>query len=194
MKKIILYFLPLILLLTACGAAESERAAELQTLYGGLQSYCAEVNIDIPREDETLHYTLSYTKDGQELIVRVLAPELLRGVTAHIDDGTLALEYDGVMLDAGMLGSGVSALSCVPLLLQAFPESYFDTQGEETLGQDNALRVSFETDCCGEMLHCVMYFSEENTPLYAEISGNEKIIAFAEFTNFTFGDILPTDV
>ena len=194
MKKLIGYLLPLILLLTACGDdTGTDRVTEVQTLYAALQGYAAGVNVDIPREAETLHYTLSLTKDGDAFSVRVLAPDALKGVTAHIDGETLSLEYDGAVLDAGTLNPKVSALSCVPLLLRAFPESYITAQSTERLGEQDALRVGFETECGGEKLACVVYFSEENAPLYAEIAENGKIILFAEFTNFTFGDILPSD-
>ena len=194
MKRFVFYLLPLILLLTACGdAARADCASEVQALYAGLQGYAAEVKVDMAREDETLHYTLSLTKDGDALSVRVLAPDALKGVTAHIDGETLALEYDGAVLDAGTLNPKLSALSCVPLLLGAFPESYVTAQSTERFGEQDALRVCFETDCGGEKLACTMYFSAENAPLYAEIAENGKIILFAEFTDFTFGAILSSD-
>ena len=194
MEKLLGFLLPLTFLLTACGGnAGADRVSEVQTLYADLQGYAAEVKIDIPREDETLRYTLSLTKDGDALSARVLAPDALKGITAHIDGETLALEYDGIVLDAGTLNPKVSALSCVPLLLRVFPESYITAQSMERFGEQDALRMCFETDCGGEKLGCVVYFSEENAPLYAEIAENGKIILFAEFTDFTFGAILSSD-
>ena len=194
MKRFIFYLLPLILLLTACGGdADVDRVSEAQTLYAALQGYAAEVNVELPREEETLRYTLSLTKDGDALSARVLAPDALRGVTARVDGETLALEYDGAVLDAGTVNPKVSALSCVPLLLRSFPESYVTAQSTERFGERDALRVCFETDCGGEKLGCVVYFSEENAPLYAEIAEDGKIILFAEFTDFTFGAILSSD-
>ena len=193
MKRIIPYLLALTLLLSACDDEGADRAAEVQALYAALQGYAAEVRIDIPREDETLRYTLSLTKDGDALSVRVLAPDALRGVTAHIDGEALALEYDGAVLDAGTLDPGMSALSCVPLLLGAFPESCVTAQSTERFGEQEALRVCFETDCGGERLVCAVYFSAKNAPLYAEIAEKGKIILFAEFTDFTFGAILSPD-
>ena len=194
MKKLLANLLPIVLLLTACGGeAGGDRVTEVQTLYASLRGYAAEVEVDIPREDETLRYTLSLTKDGDALSARVLAPDALKGVTAHIDGETLALEYDGAVLDAGTLNPKVSALSCVPLLLNSFPESYITAQSTERFGEQDALRVCFETDCGGEKLACVVYFSAENAPLYAEIAENGKIILFAEFTDFTFGAILSSD-
>ncbi len=194
MKKLLGCLLPLTLLLTACGSdADIDRVTEVQTLYADLRGYAAEVEVDVAREDETLHYTLSLTKDGDTLSARVLAPDALKGVTAHIDGETLALEYDGAVLDAGTLNPKVSALSCVPLLLNSCPESYITAQSMERFGEQDALRVCFETDCGGEKLACIVYFSAENVPLYAEIAENGKIILFAEFTDFTFGAILSSD-
>lgn len=191
MKKGLLYFAALVLLLTGCGTKEYDRTVQLQELYGALQGYTAEIQVDIPREAETLHYTLTLKKDAETIEVQVLAPEMLKGIAARIDGETLSLVYDGVILDAGTLCPGVSALTCVPLLLDAFPKSYVSVHSEEILREQNALRVGFETEGEGETLLCTVYFSEENAPLYAEIAEEGKIIAFAEFTNFTFGDILP---
>ena len=90
-------------------------------------------------------------------------------------------------LDAGTLCPKVSALTCVPLLLGTFPQSYVSVQSEERFEEQNALRVSFEAEAEGETLLCTMYFSNENAPLYAEIAEDGKIIAFAEFTDTIFG-------
>lgn len=193
MKKMLLYIATLALLLTGCGAEEHGRTAQLQELYGALQGYTAEIRVDIPREEETLRYTLSLKKDGETVEAQVLAPDALRGITARLGGETLSLAYDGVTLDAGTLCPKVSALTCVPLLLGAFPQSYVSVQSEERFEEQNALRVSFEAEAEGETLLCTMYFSDENTPLYAEIAEDGKIIAFAEFTDFTFGDILSSD-
>ena len=62
MKKMLLYIATLALLLTGCGAEEHGRTAQLQELYGALQGYTAEIRVDIPREEETLRYTLSLKK------------------------------------------------------------------------------------------------------------------------------------
>lgn len=193
MKKMLLSITALALLLSGCGAQEHDRTVQLQELYGTLQDYTAEIEVDIPRETETLHYTLSLQKDGEEIEAHVLAPDTLKGITARIDDESLSLAYDGVMLDAGTLNPKVSALTCVPLLFDAFPESYISVRSEENFQEHNALRVSFETEKEGETLLCTMYFSEESAPLYAEIAENGKIIAFVQFTKFAFGDILFSD-
>ena len=193
LKKILLSVTALALLLSGCGAKGYDRTAQLQELYGVLQGYTAEIKVDIPRETETLHFALSLEKDGEKIEAQVLAPDALKGITARMDDESLSLVYDGVMLDAGTLCPRVSALTCVPLLLRSFPESYVTEQSTERFGEQDALRMCFETDCAGEKLGCVVYFSEENAPLYAEIAENGKIILFAEFTDFTFGDILPSD-
>ena len=194
MKKMLLFITALALLLSGCGAQEHDRTTQLQELYGTLQGYTAEIEVDIPRETETLHYTLSLQKDGEKIEAYVLAPDMLRGITAQIDEESLSLAYDGVILDAGTLNPRVSALTCVPLLLDAFPESYVSVRSEEDFREHSALRVSFETEKEKETLLCTMYFSEENAPLYAEIAENGKIIAFVQFTKFAFGDILSSDI
>ena len=92
---------------------------------------------------------------------------------------------------ANTLSPRVSALSCVPLVLQNFPKVYLDSSGAETLGDVETLRADFSLTLSGETLACSLDAS--GAPVYAEIAENDKIIAAAEFTNFIFGDILSPD-
>ena len=105
----------------------------------------------------------------------------------------LTLTFDDLVLDVGTLSPRVSALSCVPLVLQNFPKVYLDSSGAETLGDVDTLRADFSLTLSGETLACSLWLDASGAPVYAEIAENDKIIAAAEFTNFIFGDILSPD-
>ena len=105
----------------------------------------------------------------------------------------LTLTFDDLVLDVGTLSPRVSALSCVPLVLQNFPKVYLDSLGAETLGDVDTLRADFSLTLSGETLACSLWLDASGAPVYAEIAENDKIIAAAEFTNFIFGDILSPD-
>jgi len=165
----------------------------LQARYAQMQGYEAIVETAVPRGDETLHYTLSLEHSNGETRAAVLAPEELTGVGAVLEGDKLTLTFDDLVLDVGTLSPRVSALSCVPLVLQNFPKVYLDSSGAETLGDVDTLRADFSLTLSGETLACSLWLDASGAPVYAEIAENDKIIAAAEFTNFIFGDILSPD-
>ena len=175
-KKGCLLLAALALLLAGCGEKTQKSAEDLQARYAQMQGYEAIVETAVPREDET-----------------VLAPEELTGVGAVLEGDKLTLTFDDLVLDVGTLSPRVSALSCVPLVLQNFPKVYLDSSGAETLGDVETLRADFSLTLSGETLACSLWLDASGAPVYAEIAENDKIIAAAEFTNFIFGDILSSD-
>ena len=183
----------LALLLAGCGEKTQKSAEDLQARYAQMQGYEAIVETAVPREDETLHYTLSLEHSNGETRAAVLAPEELTGVGAVLEGDKLTLTFDDLVLDVGTLSPRVSALSCVPLVLQNFPKVYLDSSGAETLGDVDTLRADFSLTLSGETLACSLWLDASGAPVYAEIAENDKIIAAAEFTNFIFGDILSPD-
>lgn len=191
-KKELTVFILLALLLTGCGEKTQSRAEEWQQRYAQMQSYEALVEVSVPREDETLHYTLSLEKSGDSVRAAVIEPEELTGIAATLTGDALTLEYDGMALDAGTLSPRVSALNCVPLVLDGFSRAYLDSVGSETLDGKDTLRADFSMTLGDETLGGTVWFTDGGTPVYLEASEDGKIIAAAEFTNFVFGDILPS--
>ena len=191
-KKGLTVFILLALLLSGCGEKTQSRAEELQQRYAQMQSYEALVEVSVPREDETLHYTLSLEKSGDSVRAAVIEPEELTGIAATLTGDALTLEYDGMALDAGTLSPRVSALNCVPLVLDGFSRAYLASVGSETLDGKDTLRADFSMTLGDETLGGTVWFTDGGTPVYLEASEDGKIIAAAEFTNFVFGDILPS--
>lgn len=191
-KKGLTVFILLALLLAGCGEKTQSRAEEWQQRYAQMQSYEALVEVSVPREDETLHYTLSLEKSGDSVRAAVIEPEELTGIAATLTGDALTLEYDGMALDAGTLSPRVSALNCVPLVLDGFSRAYLDSVGSETLDGKDTLRADFSMTLGEETLGGTVWFTDGGAPVYLEASEDGKIIAAAEFTNFVFGDILPS--
>ena len=191
-KKGLTVFILLALLLVGCGEKTQSRAEEWQQRYAQMQGYEALVEVSVPREDETLHYTLSLEKSGDSVRAAVIEPEELTGIAATLTGDALTLEYDGMVLDAGTLSPRVSALNCVPLVLDGFSRAYLDSVGSETLDGKDTLRADFSVTLGDETLGGTVWFTDGGAPVYLETSEGGKIIAAAEFTNFVFGDILPS--
>ena len=191
-KKGLTGLILLALLLSGCGEKTQSRAEEWQQRYAQMQGYEALVEVSVPREDETLHYTLSLEKSGDSVRAAVIEPKELTGIAATLTGDALTLEYDGMALDAGTLSPRVSALNCVPLVLDGFSRAYLDSVGSETLDGKDTLRADFSMTLGDETLGGTVWFTDGGAPVYLEASEDGKIIAAAEFTNFVFGDILPS--
>lgn len=148
MKKVwpaVLY----LLILCSCGK-ETDRAEAMQEQYKNLASYETDVRVSVPREDETLVYALHLSTQGDAVRATVSEPEELMGVGAVLEGDKLTLTFDDLVLDVGTLSPRVSALSCVPLVLQNFPKVYLDSSGAETIGDVDALRADFSLTLSGE--------------------------------------------
>lgn len=191
--KRIFCLLPLLIFLTGCGEENIERVEALQSRYAQLAGYETDVRAAVVRENETVSYTLHLAAAGETVRAEVLEPEELASLRAEMTGETLALSYDGMLLDALSLSPRVSALSCAPLLLGSFPEAYLESCGSETLDGEETLRVDFSVTLAEETFSCALFFAEDSTPVYGEIAREGKIIAAAEFTNFEFDDILSQD-
>ena len=195
MRKLLLPLLFSLFLLTACaGETAQERAAALQESLVAMEGWSAEVKVDLPREEETLHYAFSIESEGDEATLTLTEPETLAGVTAHLADGALKLSYGTLVLDAGTAAEGVSGVNCAPLMLRALAEGYVLRASVESFGgEEEALALVCESECSGEVLNYRAFVSSQGIPLYGEIEKNQEIIAFMEFTNFTPYDTMASN-
>lgn len=195
MKRSVVILAFAALLLGGCAARETDgRAAALQARYAAASGCTARVTVSVVTEEETLPYTLDAVRDGEETRVTVLAPEELAGITASVDaDEALTLEYDGMALAAGSLDPNVSAANALSVFLRAVTRGCVVEQGREAFADTgDALRLCFESELAGAPLRVAAWFDENDRPLYAELERDGKILAYLEFTDFAFGDILPT--
>lgn len=184
-----------LLSLTACGTEDTaQRAETLREHYAQHTAYTAEAEVELVRETENECYTLRVESDGEDTRVTVLAPALLVDISAHLTGETLALEYDGMLLDAAGAAEGLCAVNCVPLTLRAVGSGTLLEHSEERFGEtERALRLCFESEASGAVLRYTVYFDANGAPFYAEVAENEKIAAFMEFTSFAFCDTIDAD-
>lgn len=183
MKRTIIPILLCALLLSACGKnhgesdfkAFSERLNALETL-----SFTAQVRAEY--EHKTARFGLSYEEDGEGGRVTVLAPELIRGVSARVKPGSSTLEYDSVVLDTGSLDSfGLSPLSSLPAMLRAMRLGHVDSIWEE----DGKTVVTLEPD---DELRCTVWFSKDDMrPLRAELITDGRVTVYVEISGWTEG-------
>ena len=181
MKRLTIPIFLCVLLLTACGKgrgeddyrAFAERLNKLESL-----SFTAQVRAEY--EHKTARFGLSYEEDGEGGRVTVLAPELIRGVSASVKPGSSTLEYDSVVLDTGSLDSfGLSPLSSLPAMLRAMRLGHVDSIWEE----DGKTVVMLEPD---DELRCTVWFSKPDMhPLRAELITDGRVRVYIDISDWT---------
>lgn len=131
-------------------------------------------------------YTLKCDGGGDEYVVAVLEPELIAGVTAVVESGSLTLSYDGAELAAGELDpSGLNPVSVLPCIADTLTNGFQTlVWNEELLGQDcivSQFRVSEDT------VLTAWIEPELRAPVYAELDSNGKVIVSCTFTTWIRG-------
>ena len=129
-KAIVSALMMTLLLLPGCG----EREARLEEGFGALrqavtaaQSIRFQAALTADYGDVSEDYTLAASYDGQETVVEVLSPELIKGVKAHALRGETTVDFDGAILGAGPLDKeGLTAMSALPVMLDAMANAYVE--------------------------------------------------------------------
>lgn len=183
MKRTIIPILLCVLLLSACGKgrgeadfkAFSERLNSLESL-----SFTAQVRAEY--EHKTARFGLSYEEGSEGGRVTVLAPELIRGVSARIKPGSSTLEYDSVVLDTGSLDSfGLSPLSSLPAMLRAMRQGHVDSVWEE--GGETVVMLDADDN-----LQCTVWFSKGDMhPVRAELITDGRVTVYVEISDWREG-------
>lgn len=173
----------LCLLLTGCGRSRGQSACEDFAARlndaGGL-SFTAKVRAEY--EHKTARFTLRYEEASGEGRVTVLAPELIRGVSARVAPGGATLEYDSVVLDTGSLDSfGLSPMSSLPALLHALRAGHVDSVWSE----DGKTVLQLEST---DGLRCTVWFEQARMiPLRAELITDGRVSVYLELSDWHEG-------
>lgn len=181
MKRLCPVILSFCLLLTGCGGRDirSEFSAMSERLGGASLSFTANVRAEY--EDKTARFTLSYEEDGEGGSVTVLAPELIKGVTARIAQGSTSLEYATVVLDTGSLDSfGLSPMSSLPVLADALRHAHLDSHWEE----DGITVLQLQPE---DALKCRVWLDDGMCPVRAELISGERVTVYIEITDWNEG-------
>lgn len=180
MKRFFPMLLCLCLVLTGCQRRDIE--AEFDAFSEGLRSgtcvsFTAKLRAEY--ENKTARFTLSYEENEEGGTVTVLAPELIKGIQAHVSPGGTQLRYDSVVLDTGALDSfGLSPLSSLPLMLQAMKSAHLDSFREE----NELLVLELEP---ADGMKCTVWFEAENMiPLRGEIASGGRVTVYIEISDW----------
>ena len=186
--------LMILLLLAGCGKEmdEAEQAAlDIRAAYLSMAGCTAtlEVSADYGERIFQCVLALDHTA-GEETVLTVMEPELLRGVTARLKNGESMLEFDGIRLETGPLSdTGLSPIDCVPVILRAVQEGYISAWGMESLGERECVRFTTSNPDLqpgkGQEIH--LWFDRESYALLrAEFTIDGFMALRCEVNDFTW--------
>ena len=138
--------LALLLALSACGGgAEGSQAEQLALEFRGkylsLTGCTALAEITADYGQRVYQYGAEITwQEGGAAVLTLTSPQEVAGMTARLEEGQTALEYDGARVETGPLDTqGLSPLEAVPLLMETLREGFLaecvleELDGAETL-------------------------------------------------------------
>lgn len=179
MKKLLALLFAACLMLTGCASRDIHSDFEsFSAALSGAESISFTANLRAEYEHKSARFTLGYEENSEGGTVTVLAPELIKGIQAHVSPGGTELIYDSVVLDTGSLDSfGLSPLSGLPLMVKAMKTGHL-----ESFRKENGLRVLELTVEDG--LKCSIWFDENMTPLRAETASGGRVTIYTEISDW----------
>ena len=193
-KGVCVPMMALCLLLSACGGAGGEAGGAARALYRDMAGCTMEAEVSCAQEGAVWEASLrcDYVPEG-ETAVEVLAPETIAGVRAVLCGGEAGLEYDGLCLNAGTLGSeALSPMACLPYLVDALRDGWLLEEGREDWGEVPCLRLTVDQTGGGggKILSTLWLREADGVPLRGEIAVDGEMILTADFTSFAFYDTI----
>jgi len=178
MKKICaLLVLLLCLVLSGCGSyrqAKNKWESFSENVSNASEISC-KVDLRAEYEEKTAKFALSYGEKDRDATVTVLSPALIRGISAHVQNGSTSLSYEDVVLETGDLDEfGLSPMSALPVIISAMKSGYYDSFSID--GETTAFELVPD-----DHYVCSVWFSQDMTPLRAEIASQGRVTVYIEF-------------
>lgn len=178
MRKILLPIVICLVMLCGCGnnAEASFNQFVLQVGAADEIEFTAKVRAEYA--DKTAEFKLDYEQDENGAEIEIVEPELVAGIKAHVAPESTMLEYDGVILDIGMLtDSDLSPMSALPMLANAMRDGHVDIVWTE----DDMLAARLIPS---DDITVTLWLNSELTPINAEISYKESTVVFIEISDW----------
>lgn len=182
MKKVLLPMLCVcVLLLSGCGdQAVKARFDQFSRALAVRDDLCFDADLRAEYADKTVDFRLRCLRTPDGYTVTVLAPEIIRGISARMDADGSELEYDGLLLDTGDLSPyGLTPLSALPRLAETLTRGHMDSQWEE----DGLLVLQLLLD--DHSAATVWFEPEGMIPVRAELMEDGSVKVFCDISDWS---------
>lgn len=168
-----------LLFLSACGNGEQKAFANFAAEVAKAEEIDFNAKLRAEYSNITAEFELKFHENSEEATVEILKPEILSGIKAHISEDSAELEYDGAILDLGMLSDDLNPMSALSVLRKAITDGHVDLAWEE----DGMLCVRLVPE--DDTVVKLWLDTETMTPLNAEITCDSNTTVFIEIEDWT---------
>lgn len=187
MRRAVLFVLMISLaLLAGCGntAKQDEERVEQfrQQLSQALViTVTAEIRADYG--DTVAEFVVACTAQGDEISIEIVQPEMVAGVKARLTGEDARLEYEDIILDAGVVTSDdMSPVSALPSIIASLKEGYLKATWRESEGDD--LYLVAQMTVSDSVMQAMWFSYPDMIPKYCEIRSGEHVTVYCAFTDW----------
>ncbi len=182
--------MPVFIILTACNGKNTDKMLnDLQSYYQNVHTCSVQAGVTVDFGDSVSEYRLLYEQTDEETgSVTVLAPESIKGIRAAWDAESGQLAYEDAILETGeQLGSGVTPVHALPLLMKNWSEGYVTETGYEKLDGTDSVVLSESAQSGDTEIEYRTWFDEKTfQPLKSEIYADGRLYILCEFERCSF--------
>ena len=188
-----LKFVPMLALCLAmlfcsgCGdGADQDRTEELRSALLGAENLSFVADLRCDYGDRVWDCSLAFSGGLDAAAITVLQPDVISGLEIVLEDGGSSLRYADAVLDTGaLLRDGSSAVEALPLILKSWESAYVTESYSEKLEDVPTTVLALEA---GTEQQVLIWFSDANVPLQAEVQENGETRIFCNFKDFTYNN------
>ena len=183
------------LVLSACGGGERQNGADaFRAHYQTMNSCDMTATVRCTEYGAPWEAVLqcAYAPDG-ERVIEVLSPDTIAGVKVILDGDSRQLQADGRRLNAGRVSAeGLSPADALPALVDALRDGWLVEQNAEDWNGVPCVRLTVDTSGAagGKLFYTLWLKQSDGTPLRGEIAVDGQTVMTADFTSFSFSDIM----
>ena len=186
MKRVFLLCMSFLLLFCGCAAAgtrEKEEFLRLRTELIAREEVFLRAEVTADYGERVYIYLLQYQGSDSRGRISVEEPAEIRDVEAVLEEGQVALHYDGAVLDTGAVVGPYSPLQIFPLLVQTWKSGSVRECWREALEGADCIAVLFDLTQAGEdTTLCRSWFDRESLqPLCAELETDGRTVLRCRF-------------
>lgn len=173
--------------LTACsGTAKLEDNFELwraEIIAADEHEITADVTY-YPSDNRVCEYTLRYSSSEDGEFIEVLAPELITGISAHIESDESELTFDGAILETGGgVVDGMSPMTALPVFMEFICDGHVENLSREKM--EDVTVVVTELELAGGEKMTLWQAGKEMEPVFAAVRKGDSVVLKINITQIS---------
>lgn len=135
-------------------------------------------------DNRVCEYTLRYASSEDGETIEVLYPELITGISAHIEDEESELIFDGAILETGSgVVDGLSPMTSLPVFMDFIREGHVENICSEEIEDVTVLVTELELEDGKKMT--LWQVETEMEPVFAAVNVGNSVVTKIDISKIT---------